>query len=52
MQHLTNLPKFYAKKVMLKHIGLEKIKEENVEDFDNEINEEIFKELGTFGDIV
>lgn len=49
---LQNVPKSYGKKIMLKHTGLAQIKEEEIEAFEDSLNQEIFRDLGNFGDIV
>jgi hypothetical protein len=51
IQQLARVPKSYGKKVWVKPSGLPTIKEEQ-EEMEKEINEEIYKDLGTFGDIV
>lgn len=45
------MPRSYGKKVWIRPSGLPTIKEE-MEEMEKEINDEIFKDLGNFGDIV
>jgi hypothetical protein len=46
------IPKLYKKKVYLRASNLEEIKEEDRDDFEKDLNDNLFKELGNFGDIV
>ena len=52
LMKLTDVPSTYSKKIQIRHNGLDTIIEEDKSNVDVDINEELFKEYGTFGDIV